>query len=86
MLRFEGRKGTDLEKGKYTVEIEFPESYPGKFPQLKFINDFQHYHVFAGGSICMALLSIAGWNSGASMLQLATSLINMVHSDPNVGD
>jgi len=85
-LKFRGRENTDLYPGIYEVKMEIPPSYPGIFPDCKFQHDFNHFHVFPGGNICLPLLKNAGWSSNKTMIELALSIINMVHSDPKVGD
>lgn len=85
-LKFKGREGSDLYPGVYEVQMFMPPSYPGTFPECKFLNDFTHFHIFPGGSICLPLLKSTGWSSNKSMNELAISIINMVHSDPKVGD
>jgi len=85
-LKFKGRENTDLYPGVYEVRMIIPPSYPGKFPDCKFLHDFKHFHVFPGGSICLSLLKDQYWSADKSMLELAISIINMVHSDPNADD
>ena len=85
-LKFKGREGSDLYPGVYEVRMDIPKSYPGIYPDCKFLHDFTHFHIFPGGSICLPLLKPAGWSSNKTMIELVLSIINMVHSDPKVGD
>ena len=84
--KFKGRENTDLYTGVYEVKMDIPASYPGIYPECKFLHEFSHFHVFPGGSICLPLLKANGWSSNKTMIELALSIINMVHSDPKVGD
>lgn len=85
-LKFKGREGSDLFPGVYEVKMDIPQSYPGQYPDCKFLHDFTHFHVFPGGSICLPLLKSSGWAVNKTMIELSLSIINMVHSDPKVGD
>lgn len=50
------------------------------------LDSFEHFHVFHGGKVCFKLLNKENWKLGYSILMLANSIINMLHSDPEVSD
>ena len=85
-LKFKGRENSDLYPGVYEVKINIPPGYPGKYPECRFLHDFKHFHVYPGGTICLSLLKDQGWSSNKTLLELAHSIINMVHSDPKADD
>lgn len=63
-----------------------PQTYPSNFPDCRFRHGFQHYHVYQTGAICLYLLKNGGWNANKSLIELAKTIVNMIHSDPVIHD
>ena len=51
-----GPSDTPYEGGMFKTEMEFPQEYPNKPPQLKFISDIYHPNIHTDGKVCISIL------------------------------
>ena len=70
-----------LEGGYYEVEFSFAEvDYPNKPPKLKFLNKFEHMHVYLSGEICLpSIAEHKGWRVDKTIYDICLDISNMVH-------
>lgn len=83
---FAGKEYTSLEGGNYKLRVKVGERYPYEPPEVWVLDNFEHFHVFAGGKVCYKLLNKENWKLGYSILILVNGIIKMLHSDPEVSD
>ena len=88
-----GPSDTPYEGGMFKTEMEFPQEYPNKPPQLKFISDIYHPNIHTDGKVCISILhegedqwgyesAAERWNPIHGVSSVVLSIISML-SDPN---
>ena len=80
-----GPVGTPYEGGVFQIDIRFPDDYPFKPPQIRFITPIYHPNIhIPSGSICLDILKDK-WSPALSMQKVLLSLCSLL-SDPNPDD
>ena len=77
----DGPIGTPFEKGKFTLEIKFNDSYPIKPPSVKFLDKIFHPNVYLDGKICVDILQGA-WRPVQNVSTILVSIRSLL-IDPN---
>jgi ubiquitin-conjugating enzyme E2 R len=90
----QGPPDTDYEGGIFKARLSFPEDFPYKPPEMKFLSDFWHPNVYADGKVCISILHPPGhdpmsgeraeerWSPIQSVTSVLLSVISLL-SDPN---
>ena len=47
-----GSKGTNWDGGRFTLTMDFPESFPDNPPKIKFVPPLFHPNVYSSGTVC----------------------------------
>ena len=55
-----GPEGTLYEGGMFTLELEFPKTYPNMPPTARFVSKFFHPNVYEDGRVCISILHPPG--------------------------
>jgi len=57
---FSGPEGTPFEGGVFEAELKFPDDYPLKPPEMKFVDKIWHPNVYPDGKVCISILHPPG--------------------------
>uniref|UniRef100_A0A0G4HQ76 UBC core domain-containing protein n=1 Tax=Chromera velia CCMP2878 TaxID=1169474 RepID=A0A0G4HQ76_9ALVE len=57
---FEGPQDTMWEGGLFTAMLTFPEDFPNKPPEMKFVNEMWHPNIYPDGRVCISILHDPG--------------------------
>jgi ubiquitin-conjugating enzyme E2 D/E len=79
-------KGTgEYAPGTYKLQLLFPQEFPFKPPQVKFLTRIYHPNIDQDGQICLQLLKPDKWKPSTSVRQLLLEIIALIHN-PNPDD
>ena len=89
-----GPPDTIFEYGIFEAYIEFPNEYPNKAPQFKFITPLFHPNIYPDGKVCISILHEGidefgyenlseRWNPSQSVNSILISILSMLLS-PNL--
>ena len=76
-----GPEGTVWEDGVFKLTLQFPENYPHKAPEVKFITPVFHPNVYVNGAICLDILQ-SNWSPAYDIAAILTSIQSLL-TDPN---
>jgi len=91
---FQGPEGTPFEGGVFEAELRFPEDYPLKPPEMRFLHRMWHPNVYPDGKVCISILHPAGddpnhyelaserWSPIQSVEKILISVISLL-AEPN---
>lgn len=89
-----GPQETIFEGGIFECKIKFPNDYPNKPPEFKFITNLPHPNIYTDGKVCISILRTGTdefnyehiserWNPSHSVNSIIISILNML-SEPNL--
>eukprot|EP01053_Blabericola_migrator_P003547 Blabericola_migrator_1__3546@NODE_2052_length_3356_cov_89_705990_g1302_i0_p3_GENE_NODE_2052_length_3356_cov_89_705990_g1302_i0NODE_2052_length_3356_cov_89_705990_g1302_i0_p3_ORF_typecomplete_len176_score32_84UQ_con/PF00179_26/6_8e55ProkE2_B/PF14461_6/1_4e07RWD/PF05773_22/0_023_NODE_2052_length_3356_cov_89_705990_g1302_i027623289 len=76
-----GPEGTVWQGGIFRLSLSFPEDYPTKPPDVKFLTPIFHPNVYANGDICLDILQNQ-WTPIYDVCGILTSIRSLL-TDPN---
>jgi len=91
----QGPQDTEFEGGIFKAKMSFPQDYPYKPPELRFVSDFWHPNVYTDGKVCISILHPPGddpmsgerpeerWSPAQSVTTILLSVISLL-ADPNI--
>lgn len=79
-----GEQGTPYANGIWVLYVKFPEEYPMKAPEIRFINKIYHCNISTDGKICHEILSTL-WNPHVSMKKIFEEISDVLKA-PNPDD
>ncbi|CAG2102711.1 unnamed protein product [Medioppia subpectinata] len=71
-----GPEGTPYEGGVFELELVFPDTYPTRYPQIKFKTQIFHANISSSGGVCTTLLS--DWRPTDTVLTILLAINNML--------
>ncbi len=77
-----GPENSPYEGGSFTVLLTFPDTYPFKAPDIKFVTKIYHPNVSSAGAICAELIH-ATWGPTLNVSHVLGVLRNML-ATPNL--
>lgn len=81
-LIMNGPKNSPYDGGKFVMNINIPEDYPFKSPNIVFKTRIYHPHISKNGLICIETLG-AGWGPNVGLLQSLMSIYALLFSPNN---
>jgi len=89
-----GPQETIFEGGIFKCQLKFPNDYPNKPPEFKFITNLLHPNIYTDGKICISILRTGvdqfgyehiseRWNPSHSVNSILISILNIL-SEPNL--
>lgn len=79
-----GPENSPYKKGKFWLEINFPEDYPFKPPKIHFITRIYHCNINSSGGICLDILKDK-WSPALTISKILLSISSLIN-DPNASD
>lgn len=74
------------DSGAFKIEINMPEEYPFKPPEIKFLTWIYHPNIDTQGKICLPIISPENWKPYTRIQQIISHLAEMLSDpDPNRG-
>ncbi|KAI9208638.1 putative ubiquitin-conjugating enzyme e2-16 kda [Polychytrium aggregatum] len=80
-----GPRKSPYSGGIFRLKIEFPQEFPFKPPQVKFITKTYHPNIDDDGSVCIALLKSDVWKPASRVSDILLSL-HLILETPNPDD
>ena len=68
-----GPDNTEWESGVFRLEMIFPENYPAKPPEVRFLTSMFHPNIYTNGKICLDILD-KQWTRAYTSLSILTSI------------
>jgi ubiquitin-conjugating enzyme E2 D/E len=79
-----GPKDSPYEGGVFVLDIDFPNNYPFKPPQITFKTKIFHPNISPSGSICLDILQ-SQWSPALTICKTLLSISSLL-TDPNPDD
>lgn len=79
-----GPKESPYEDGIFLLNINFPQNYPFKPPQITFNTKIYHPNISSSGSICLDILQ-SNWSPALTITKTLLSISSLL-TDPNPDD
>lgn len=79
-----GPEGSPYEGGIFNLEINLPENYPIRPPQIVFKTKIFHPNISSSGSICLDILK-SSWSPALTIHKTLLSISSLL-TDPNPDD
>ena len=79
-----GPSDSPFQGGIFQLEIVFPEKYPFKPPQIKFVTPIYHMNINHHGAICLDILNTS-WSPVLTITKVLLSICSLL-TDPNPDD
>ena len=79
-----GPKGSPFEGGIFNLTIKFPQNYPFRAPEVKFVTPVYHPNINKHGDICLDILKDQ-WSPALSISKVLLSICSLL-TDPNPND
>ena len=79
-----GPVDTPYEGGLFILNISFPQDYPFKPPQIKFVTKIYHCNIDSNGNICLDILKDK-WSPALTLSKILLSISSLL-SDQNPND
>ena len=80
IAQVQGPAGTPYEGGVFKVDLQIPQQYPHKAPEIKFITKIYHPNIDAEGRACLDILKT--WQPSVKMERLIGDIVKLLES-PN---
>merc|ERR1711953_1334604 len=85
VIVLDGPAGSAYEKGKFTLELKFPETYPMKAPQVTFKTKIYHPQIETkSGDLCNRVLE-GDWAPTLNVIYVIEKLLTLL-KDPSKED
>jgi ubiquitin-protein ligase len=80
VVHMSGPEGCVYESGVYSISFVFPENYPFKHPDVKFITPMYHPNIKKdSGEICMDVFA-SSWSPTQKVKDILEKLVSMIKS------
>lgn len=79
-----GPSQSPFEGGSFKLEITFPQKYPFKPPEIKFLTKIYHPNISPSGAICLDILK-QNWSPALTISNVLLSICSLL-TDPNPDD
>ena len=79
-----GPEGSPYENGIFRLEVNLPENYPIRPPQISFKTKIYHPNISSSGSICLDILK-SSWSPALTIHKTLLSISSLL-TDPNPDD
>lgn len=79
-VHMSGPEGSPYEEGVFLISFEFPENYPFKYPEVKFVTPMYHPNIKkTTGEICMDVFA-SSWTPTQKVADIIQKLISLLKS------
>jgi len=79
----EGPSGTPYEGGRWVLYFQFPDTYPFKPPEVRFVTPIYHCNVNNDGKLCLSILKDT-WSPAITSSRIFQTITAMIREpDPN---
>lgn len=79
-----GPEGSPYEEGIFRLEVNLPENYPIRPPQISFKTKIYHPNISSSGAICLDILK-SSWSPALTIHKTLLSISSLL-TDPNPDD